>query len=109
MLAILVGEPMDILSRIKQLIVRKKYRFSRKATDELALDGLEEGDVLESIVNADRISKTMRSSVAPGEKLYVIQSRSYEGTLIYSKGKFAQEGDEEIFYFLISSKRSRRT
>jgi len=99
---------MDALKRIKGLIVRRRYRFSEKAADELAADGLEEADILESIVNADRIKKTMRSSVRPGEKLYVIESPDYHGTLIYSKGKITREAGEEIYYVLISSKRSIR-
>lgn len=99
---------MDVLTRIKGLILRRSYRFSYKARDELVADGLEETDILESIMNADRIKKTIRSSARPGDKLYVIESPDYHGTLIYTKGKFAQEGGEEIFYFLISSKRSTR-
>ena len=100
---------MDMLKRIKGLIVRRQYRFSDKAADELAADGLEEADILESILNADRIKKTMRSFVQPGEKLYVFEGPNYHGTLIYSKGKITREAGEEIFYVLISSKRSRRS
>jgi len=100
---------MDILTRIKQLIVREQYRFTSKAKNELLADGLDEADVLESILNADRITKTMRSSVQSGEKLYVIESRDYHGTLIYSKGKISPETDQEIYYILISSKRSSRS
>lgn len=100
---------MDVLTRIKGLILRRRYRFSEKALDELAADGLEEADILESIMNADRIKKTIRSSVRPRDKRYVIEAHDYQGTLIYTKGKFAQQAGEEIFYFLISSKRSRRS
>jgi hypothetical protein len=99
---------MDVLKRIKGLILRRRYRFSYKARDELVADGLEETDILEAIMNADRIKKTIRSSARPGEKLYVIESPDFHGTLIYTKGKFAQEAGKEIFYFLISSKRSKR-
>ena len=99
---------MDVLTRIKGLILRRRYRFSRKARDELVADGLEETDTLESIMNADRIKKTIRSSERPGEKLYVIESPDFHGTLIYTKGKITREADEEIYYFLISSKKSRR-
>ncbi|HKQ49054.1 MAG TPA: hypothetical protein VJZ71_13370 [Phycisphaerae bacterium] len=99
---------MDVLTRIKGLILRQRYRFSEKAADELDADGLQEADVLESIMNADHIKKTIRSSAHTGEKLYVIESPDYHGTLIYTKGKFTKLEDEEIFYFLISSKRSRR-
>lgn len=100
---------MDILTQIKRLIVRKQYRFSEKAADELAMDGLDEADILESILGADRIRKVIKSTVRPGEKLYVIESSNYSGTLIYSKGKIAHEDGAEFYYFLISTKRSRRT
>jgi len=64
---------------------------------------------LESILNADCIKKTMRSRERPGEKLYVIESLDYHGTLVYSKGKITREAGEEIYYVLISSKRSSRS
>lgn len=99
---------MGIRTRIKQLVVRRQYEFGDKAADELAADGLEEADVLESILKAERIKKTLRSFVQPEEKLYVIESRNYHGTLIYSKGKITKETGEETYYVLISSKRSRR-
>lgn len=41
-----------------------------------------------------------------GEKLYVIVSFNYTGSLIYTKGAIKRQEDQEIFYILISSKRS---
>jgi len=98
---------MDVLHRIKSLIVRRQYRFTVKAADELEVDDLEEEDVFESILNAERINKSLRSTSRPGEKLYVIESASYRGTLIYSKGTIRREAGEEIYYIFISTKRSR--
>ena len=101
---------MDVLQRIKRLIVRRRYRFTYKALRELHADALDPEDALESILNAQAIKKTIRSRSAARagsrEKLYVIESFSYRGTLIYTKGKFAREAGEEIYYLLISSKRS---
>lgn len=71
--------------------------------DDLRID-----EVLEAVVNAQGISKTVRSQSATrrhaGEKLYVIKSFSYDGTLIYTKGAIIREGAEETFYIFISSK-----
>ena len=101
---------MDVLQRIKHLIVRGRYRFTYKALIELHADGLEPEDALESILNAQAIKKTIRSRrpdrVESREKLYVIENFTYRGTLIYTKGKIAREAGEEIYYLLISSKRS---
>jgi hypothetical protein len=38
------------------------------------------------------------------EKLYVIKSSSFTGTLIYTKGKIDRQGGQEFFYILISAK-----
>ena len=98
---------MDVLLRIKSLIVRRQFRFTVKAADEMELDDLEEEDVLESILGAARINKTLRSTARPGEKLYVIQNASYTGKLIYSKGAIRREAGEETYYIFVSAKRSR--
>ena len=98
---------MDILLRIKSLIVRRQYRFTVKTADEMELDDLNEEDVLESILGAIRISKTLRSTVRQGERLYVIESRSYQGKLIYSKGTIRREEGQDIYYIFVSAKRSR--
>lgn len=37
---------------------------------------------------------------------HVIESFNYQGTLIYTKGKFGREAGEEVYYLLISSKLS---
>jgi hypothetical protein len=101
---------MDVLARIKRLVVRGNYRFSTKALHELDVDGLEIPDVIEAILNAQAIKKTIRST-SPGrdharERLYIIESFNYSGTLLYTKGKVAPEQGQPIFYFLISAKRA---
>ena len=99
---------MDILLRIKRLVLRAQVRFTEKARNEMEADDLDSIEVLESIVNAQGISKTLRSRSRHrrqgGEKLYVIKSFSYGGTAIYTKGKIAREGEEEVFYILVSAK-----
>jgi hypothetical protein len=100
----------DVLTRIKRAVLDGRYRFTEKAETELEIDGLTELDVVESIVNAVAIYKTVRSRSPrrgeAGEKLYVIQSTNLEGIVIYTKGKFECADGDETFYVLISSKRS---
>ena len=103
---------MDVLTRIKRLIVQNRYRFTDKAGLELDMDGLREQDAIESILNAQIIKKTIRSTSPrrkhSAEKLYIIESYNYSGTIIYTKGKIGQEEGEPFFYIFISAKRSIR-
>lgn len=100
----------DTLIRIKRAILAGHYAFSEKASIELEADGLTELDVVESIVNAVAIYKTIRSRSpyrqAAKEYLHIIQSTNLEGVMIYSKGKLIREAGIETYYFLISSKRA---
>jgi len=100
----------DVLVRIKRAVLMGRYAFSEKASVEIEADGLTELDVVESILNAVAIYKTIRS-VSPSrtgtrERLYVIQSVNLGGLPIYTKGKFIREADREIYYFLISAKKA---
>jgi hypothetical protein len=87
-----------------------RYLFTEKAAIEIEADGLTELDVVEAILNAVAIYKTLRSRSPrrrrPGEKLYVIQATNLSGVMIYTKGKLITEGGREIYYVLISAKRS---
>ena len=69
---------MDALTRIKRLVVARRVEFTLKAETERLRDGLAVEDVLESIVNANAIKKTLRSrSVArqtTNDRLYAIES-----------------------------------
>ena len=86
---------MDALNRIKRLVAAGRYRLTLKAQDELAADGLSPADAVEAILNAQAIKKVLRSrSVRRGhsaEKLYVIESFNFSGTLIYTKGAIKNE------------------
>ena len=99
---------MDVLQRIKRLVIRGRVRLSKKARWEMLLDGLTADDLVESIVNAQAVTKVLRSQSpmrsSRHEKLYVIKSFNYSGTLIYTKGKFGREEGEEVFYVFISAK-----
>lgn len=99
---------MDVLVRIKRLVLQGRIRFTSKAKEEMKADDLGATEVIESIVTAQAIAKTLRSRSPhrsrASEKLYVIKSLSYNGTPIYTKGKIAREAGQEVFYVLISAK-----
>ena len=100
---------MNILTRIKRLVVTRKVIFTNKARVEIEADQLTEDLVYEAILNAPEIFKTLRSHKPESgkrETLYVIKGLTYDGLLIYTKGKFKTIEHREVFYVLISSKRS---
>ncbi len=39
-----------------------------------------------------------------GEKLYIIESPSFSGIWIYTKGVVRRKGGQEVFYVLVSAK-----
>jgi hypothetical protein len=100
---------MDILTRIKQLVLRRQVIITFKAEMEMEFDDLTEDEVFESIINARRIEKTIRSTSEARrkerEKLYVIKGRTYANITVYTKGKLIRDHEKETFYVLISSKR----
>jgi hypothetical protein len=101
---------MDVLVRIKRLVVRGAVRFTEKARLELEADQLEPEDALEAILSAPSISKSIRSRSqarsAPHETLYVIVGVTFLGVPVYTKGVLRKEGGREVLYILVSSKRS---
>lgn len=100
----------NVLVRIKRAVLSGNYIFSEKALFELEADRLTELDIAESIINAVAIYKRIRSRSLhrhhAREYLYIIQSTNLDGLMIYTKGKLVKQGDAEIFYFLISSKKA---
>ena len=100
----------DILVRIKRAVLAGRFVFSEKAKIELELDGLDEMDAAESILNAVAIYKKIRSTSPNRRKakeyLYIIQSPNLDGIAIYTKGKLVLEAGEDTYYFLVSSKRA---
>ena len=100
----------DTLTRIKRAVLAGCYAFSEKARVEMEADGITESDVVESILNAVAIYKTVRSrgSVrsAPNRRLHIIQSSNFEGLAIYTKGALIMDRGVETYYFLISAKRA---
>ena len=99
---------MDVLIRIKRLVIARRVEFTMKATEERLRDGLSVEDVLESIVNANAIKKVLRSRsverVEARERLYVIESPTFTGTWVYTKGTLRRKGGREVFYVFVSAK-----
>jgi hypothetical protein len=100
----------DILVRIKRAVLAGHYAFSEKVYLEMDADRITKQDVVESILNAVAIYKTLRSRsplrTHARERLYVIQSTNLDGLAIYTKGKLVTEAGTDTYYFLISSKRA---
>jgi len=102
---------MDILARIKRTVIEGRCKFSRKALDEMDAEDIDKRDVLESILSAVAVHKTIRSKSplrgGSHERLYVIISTNLSGLPIYTKGKLTTEEGRGIFYVLISSKKAQ--
>jgi hypothetical protein len=99
----------DILTRIKRAVIAGRVIFTDKATTERERDGLTESDVIESIVTAVAIYKTIRSTRYQSrgrEYLHIIQSTNLDGCLVYSKGKLVVHGGIATYYIFISAKRA---
>ncbi len=99
---------MSILERIKELVLDGNVDFTNKALIEMERDGLLPRSIFQAIINAPVINKILRSNdpiTGKKEYLYVIVGSSFDGMVIYTKGKIKKENDEETFYILISSKR----
>ena len=100
---------MDAIVRIKRLVIARRVLFTQKAEIEMAADSLTPELVYESILNAPSIFKTLRSRnprTRNLEKLYVIKGLTFDGLDIYTKGKMLTKQGVDVFYVLISSKRS---
>lgn len=100
---------MDAFKRIKRLVMARQVKFTEKAAMEMKVDHLLPEMVFEAIWNAPSIYKTVRSKnprTGKRETLYIIKGLTLEGMLIYTKGKIADYEGQEVFYVIISSKRS---
>jgi hypothetical protein len=99
---------MDVLVQIKRLVIARQVEFTLKAEEERLRDGLSVEDILESVVNAVALKKTIRSRSPhrghAGEKLYVIESPNFSGIWIYTKGTIRKKSGREVFYVFVSSK-----
>lgn len=98
-----------VLKKIKRLIIQGNYVFTAKAEAERIADNLTEEDILESILNASFVrTKRSRSPWRKEhlEKIYIIESFTYDGVLIYTKGVIRKQEEVESFYIIVSAKKS---
>ena len=99
---------MDVLVRIKRLVLAGQVLFTAKAEAEMVADALTQAQVYEAIVNAPAVYKILRSRRAGhrDDILYVIKGLTFDGMVLYTKGKILKRESREVFYVLISSKRA---
>lgn len=100
---------MDTLVHIKRLVIARKVIFTEKAETEMTVDLLTPELVYEAIINAPSIFKVLKSRnphTGKSERLYVIKGLTFDGFDVYTKGKILTKEGVEVFYVLISSKRS---
>ena len=100
---------MDALIQIKRLVIARRVLFTEKAECEMAADVLTPELVYEAIINAPVIFKVLRSrnpKTDRSERLYVIKGLTFDGLAVYTKGKILKQDGVEVFYVLISSKKS---
>jgi len=101
----------DLLTRIKRLVWDGRIRFTKKASFEMERDGIDEEDVETAIISARRVRtkrSTSRERRAEGEMVHILEGITLDGVAVYTKGVIRKFGGEEIFFVLISAKRSRR-
>ncbi|GMV19577.1 MAG: hypothetical protein AMXMBFR56_78010 [Polyangiaceae bacterium] len=101
---------MSPLLRIKRCCLTGRVVFTDKADTERVAGGLSHADVIEAIVNAPAVYKTLRSRASVrrrrSEKLYVIIGITHEGIHVNTKGALRTVEGEDVFYLLVSAKRS---
>jgi len=99
----------NTLKHIKRLIIQGNYVFTAKAETDRIIDNLSQEDILESILNASFIrTKRSTSPWRKGQKenMHIIESFTYDGILIYTKGVIRKLEQVESFYIIISAKKS---
>jgi hypothetical protein len=98
------------LLRIKRCCLDGRIVFTEKAEDEHLADGLARDDVVEAVVNAPAIYKTLRSQSlrrpTRRETLYVVVGFTHDGVLVYTKGAIRRHAGQDYFYVFVSAKRS---
>jgi hypothetical protein len=97
------------LATIKRLIIQGRYAFTEKALLEIDREHLTEELVLEAILNAQFLKVKPSTSVRKSgrdECVCVIESFTYSGLLLYTKGVIKKDSEGYKFYLLISSKKS---
>ena len=97
------------LFRIKRCCLTGRVVFTSKADDERVASGLSHDDVIEAVVNAPALYKTVRSrSTARAvrtERLYVVVGLTHDAVIVYTKGAIRRFAGADYFYIFVSAKR----
>ena len=99
---------MDALQTIKRLVIRGNVLFTQKAVEDMEKDDLDDDLVAEAILNAPSVTQRLRAtSPETGQRdyLYVIIGLTFDGVVVYTKGRILKKDGREVFYVLISSKK----
>jgi hypothetical protein len=98
------------LLRIKRCCLFGRVVFTEKAEDEHLASGLTRDHILEAVINAPALYKTLRSRAsgrwARRETLYIVVGITHEGILVYTKGALRRFSGQDYFYLFVSAKRS---
>ncbi len=99
---------METLIRIKRAVLAGNIVYTAKAQLEMEIDRLLRSEVEESIVYANVIYKTIRSTYPSRtrEYLHIIHGTTLSGTVVYTKGKLVVQSGIETYYVLVSGKRA---
>jgi hypothetical protein len=98
---------MDLLRRIKSLIVHRHYRYTVKAADKLETDDLEEEDVFESIRQRRADQQNPAIDKTTGRKALCHRKHQLQRDAHLQQGAIRREAGEEVYYIFVSAKRSK--
>lgn len=100
----------DLLIRIKRAVLAGNVVFTVKAELEMEFDNLLRQDVIEAILYATSIYKSIRSKNLRTrnrrEYLHIIRGSNLQGTVVYTKGKLVAQAGVDTYYVLVSAKRA---
>lgn len=97
------------IALIKQLVIQGRYAFTEKALGEVDRDHLTPELVIESILNAPFVRTKRSTSYHRSdrrERVCIIESFTYSGLLLYTKGVIKKDEEGYRLYLLLSAKRS---
>jgi hypothetical protein len=96
------------LEQIQRAVRSGNYELTIKARLDMDVDDLDPQGVIESILNATQVFKTIRSTSKDRRKrreyLHIIISPDSSGVLIYTKGKLEARASKVTYYIFVSAK-----
>ena len=102
---------MNLLDRIKRIVRDGRMRLTTKARAEMERDGLDEDDLAVSILSAETVRSkrsVSRNRRERREMIRIIEGETLDGIRVYTEGVIRKQGGKEVFFVLVSAKRSVR-